>query len=80
VNARLAQIIARMAPGDVPAAVAATGQLCDALARGEVVAAFEPRLRDVPNGRHELDRALAAIDRCTARRAKLGDIAAALRN
>jgi hypothetical protein len=80
VKARLAELLARMAPDESPALVQAAAALCDAGARAEVAAAFEPHVRDIPDGRHELDRTLAAIDRCMARRAHAGDVAAALRN
>jgi hypothetical protein len=58
-------------------ALAAT--LCDRTSRDEVAIAFKPHLATIPNSRAQLDHALAAIDACIARRAKLGDLAGALR-
>ncbi len=46
--------------------------------RAELVAAFEPELGRIPDGRDHLDRALATIDGCIAARARAGDIAGAL--
>jgi cytosol alanyl aminopeptidase len=56
----------------------ATAWLCDQLLRDEVATAFAPYLARITGGRAHLDRALAAIDRCIARRAKVGDLAAAI--
>jgi alanyl aminopeptidase len=56
----------------------AAGLLCDPTSRGEVATAFAPYLARVPAGRSHLDAALAAIDRCIARRGKIGDLAAAI--
>ena len=63
-------VFARRMPVDDVAAATAT--LCSKPERDEVAAAF-------PAGGPKLARALAAIDRCIARRAQLGDIAAVLR-
>ena len=57
-------------------ALAAT--LCDRTSRDEVATAFKPHLSAIPNGRAQLDHALAAIDACIARRTKIGNLAAAL--
>jgi alanyl aminopeptidase len=68
----------RRALADVmPPLIAATGALCDAGVRGEVAADFTDA-RDHAATRRALDQALAAIDRCIARRAAAGDLARAL--
>ncbi|HEX3478686.1 MAG TPA: M1 family aminopeptidase [Kofleriaceae bacterium] len=59
-------------------ALAALAVLCDAPARAELAAAAAPRLAAIDDGRRVLDRTLATIDRCVARRAAAGDLAAAL--
>jgi peptidase M1-like protein len=62
--------------------IAATGALCDPAARAEVAADFTPRIEALVDGKRAaaraLERALASIDRCVARRNAAGDIAAAL--
>jgi len=59
-------------------ALAALAGLCDAGARAQLAAAARPLAAVIPDGRRTLDRTLATIDRCVARRAAAGDIAAAL--
>jgi alanyl aminopeptidase len=56
----------------------AAAVLCDQTARDEVAQAFLPHLARIRDGRAHLDRALAAIDRCIARRAAFGDLGAVL--
>jgi hypothetical protein len=63
--------------------IAASAGLCDAATRAEVAAAFSPiaRADDQAGDRapaRALATTLATIDRCLARRAALGDVAAAL--
>ncbi len=70
VRAHLAELLARATRKQATDLVAATGTLCDA--RAEVAAAFEPHVADILDGRRTLDRALATIDRCVARRAAAG--------
>lgn len=59
-------------------ALGALAVLCDAAARAELAAVAVPRLAAIDDGRRVLDRTLATIDRCVARRAAAGDLAAAL--
>jgi alanyl aminopeptidase len=59
-------------------ALGALAALCDATARGELAAVATPRLAAIDDGQRALDRTLATIDRCVARRAAAGDLAAAL--
>lgn len=69
---QLPKILGRLAKVQHAGLVGATGSLCDATARAEVATTFadaDPAL---------LARTLARIDRCLARRAKLGDVAAAI--
>ncbi|HET9623457.1 MAG TPA: M1 family aminopeptidase, partial [Kofleriaceae bacterium] len=71
----------RALAGELPTVIAATASLCDAGARAEVAAEFAAdRLteRARPASARALERALAAIDRCIARRAAVGDVARAL--
>ncbi len=70
--------MARLSGSEARPLVAGVGQLCDSQARLEVAAAFEPRVADVFLGRETLTTALAAIDRCVARKGVAGDIASAL--
>jgi cytosol alanyl aminopeptidase len=56
----------------------AAGWLCDQAARDEVATAFAPHLAKLAAGRAHLDRTLVGIDRCIARRARVGDLAAAI--
>jgi hypothetical protein len=58
--------------------IRATASLCDKPVREEVAAAFAPHLARIVDGRAQLDRALASIDRCIARRTRVGDLGAAL--
>ncbi len=61
-----------------PDIIAAASLLCDRTSRTEVAKAFEPYLARIVAGRAHLDRALAAIDQCIARRTRVGDLAAAI--
>jgi aminopeptidase N len=74
----LPDIMARTTGTDAPKLVEAVASMCDADSRAEIATAFEPRIRAIPDGRHALDRALAEIDRCIARRERAGDISRAL--
>jgi hypothetical protein len=76
-RARLDTFI-RGAPDAAAEMIGATGMLCTAAARDEVAKAFEPHLASIAGGRTRLDRALAAIDQCVARKARVGDLAAAI--
>jgi len=78
VRDHLAELLARMSPAQAGDMLDATATLCTPAARGEVQAAFAPQLVKILDGKPRLDHALLAIDRCIARRAKAGDIAAAL--
>ncbi|MBS1120141.1 MAG: peptidase [Deltaproteobacteria bacterium] len=77
IRERLPALLAQPADELTPI-IEATGALCDPVARAEVAAAFEGKLDDLAR-EHALVPALAAIDRCIARRTQLGDLAAALR-
>ena len=70
---RLPKLVAAVAAIELDDLVAATGSFCDVASRAEVVAAFTDK---VP--KDMLQKPLASIDRCIARRAKVGDLAAAL--
>jgi alanyl aminopeptidase len=77
-KAHLAEILATAsarAAGDV---VDTMATLCDATLRAEVATAFAPHVAKIIDGKPRLERALASIDRCVARRAKVTDFAAAL--
>jgi alanyl aminopeptidase len=78
VRDHLGELLARMSPAQAGDMLDATATLCTAAARGEVHVAFAPHLVKILDGKPRLDHALLAIDRCIARRAKAGDIAAAL--
>ncbi len=76
---RLPEIIDRLTGAQLATAVSATAELCDRGALAEVRAGFEPHVAEIPDGRRVLDRTFAEIERCAARRAALGDVAAALK-
>ncbi len=78
IRARLPELLAALSDADATTVVQGAASLCDTTARAEVAAAFEPHLAAIVDGRATLTRTLAAIDRCAARRAALGDLAAAL--
>ncbi len=71
---RLPKLAASVAAVELEELLAATASLCDQVEREQVVAAFTNR---VPAPK--LSKPLASIDRCVARRGKLGDLAAALK-
>lgn len=79
VRARLPQLMARITARDAKDLVSATAPLCDAGARAEVAAAFEPRKAQIRDGEPTLATALAAIDRCVARAKSAGDLKPVLR-
>jgi hypothetical protein len=58
--------------------ITAAAGVCDAGARAELAADASPHVSALRDGRRVLDRTLAVIDRCVARRAAAGDVAAAL--
>jgi len=78
IHARFASVIAALGPVAARDAVAALAVLCEPGARGELAADAATWLGTIDDARRTIDRTLAAIDRCIARRAALGDIAAAL--
>ena len=71
---RLPKLIASVAVAELEDLVVAAGSLCDAASRAEVAAAFTDK---VPSD--QVAKPLASIDRCIARRAKLGDLKSALK-
>jgi alanyl aminopeptidase len=75
-SAHLTDVIARLGP-DAFDLLDATASLCDANARAQLAAAFESRVHSDRERRH-VTRTLEAIDRCVARRARSGEVAAAL--
>lgn len=79
VRTRVPELLARATAAQDTALLGAVATLCDPNARAEVAATFEPRVDDLPDGHALVARTLALIDRCVARRARLGDLAAALK-
>lgn len=75
-HAQLPALLGRLAPIQAKELVGAFGTLCDSAARTALAAELSPEA--ITDGRATLDRALAQIDRCSARRAAAGDVAAAL--
>jgi len=55
-----------------------TENLCNTSERDEVAAAFAGKVKTIEDGESHLAAALAAIDTCITRRAKLGTLADAL--
>jgi alanyl aminopeptidase len=78
VRDQLGELLAKMTPAQAGEVLDATAQLCTSAQRDEVRAAFAPHVVKILDGKPRLDHALLAIGRCIARRAKAGDIAAAL--
>ena len=72
---RLPKLIASVELSELDDLVTAAGSLCDASSRAGVVATFTDK---VPADK--LAKPLVSIDRCIARRAKLGDLKSALRS
>ena len=77
-HARLPAVLRALGTDRTSDLLTATSSLCDPGARAEVAADFTPALATISGGQQILDRALAAIDRCIARRAAAGDIASSL--
>jgi alanyl aminopeptidase len=73
VRAHALELLGRLSVDDADDLVAPAGVLCDARLRSEVAVAFGARVDP-----HAIDRALARIDRCIARRAGAGDVAGAI--
>ena len=78
-RAHVVPLFARVTAIQTQMFVEATASLCDAEARSQVVASFEPWLSSIADGRRVLDHAIASIDRCIAHRARLGDVLKMLR-
>lgn len=78
VRDHLGELLAKLTPAQAGEMLDATAQLCTPAHRDEVRAAFAPHVVKILDGKPRLDHALLAIDRCIGRRAKAGDIAAAL--
>lgn len=77
IDARLARVLAALRDRQLADLIETTGSLCEGTDRATVAADLAPRATDADR-RRALDRALAAIDHCIARRAAAGDIAHAL--
>jgi hypothetical protein len=78
IHERLGKLLDALTSARARDVIAATASLCDPTARAEVLADFAARVGATSDGRRALDHALAAIDRCIARRTAAGDIASAL--
>jgi len=78
IHDRFATFAGVLTDGELHDLLAATASLCDATARAEIRDDFTPRIAAASDGPHRLDQALAAIDRCTARRAAASSIVHAL--
>jgi alanyl aminopeptidase len=78
IHGRLAKLLDALTADRARDVIAATAPLCDPAARAEVVADFTPRVAANSDDELALGRALAAIDRCIARRAAAGDVVRAL--
>ncbi len=78
VRDRASALFAKLSPSQAGDLLDATASLCDATARTELVAVFTPRVTKILDGKPRLEHVLASVDRCLARRAKAGDLAAAL--
>ncbi|MDB4958679.1 MAG: family peptidase [Myxococcales bacterium] len=78
VRAQLPALLARISGVSAGMIVEAAASICDTQLRAEIVAALELRLASIADGRRQLDRSLASVDRCIARRSRAGDLARAL--
>lgn len=78
VHVHLAAILERLTPLQRKELVGAFAGLCDAAARTALATELGPAAATITDGRATIDRTLASIDRCVARRAAAGDLAAAL--
>jgi alanyl aminopeptidase len=78
VNEHIDGVLKQLTPVDRRTLLSATAQLCDAKSRGEVDAAFRPRLAKIPDGAALLATSLDTIDRCIGIRQAAGDVAKSL--
>jgi alanyl aminopeptidase len=78
IHDRFAPVFGALTGAQARDVMTAVASLCDATARAEVEADFAPRIAAIRDGQRRLEHALAAIDRCIARRAAAGSIATAL--
>ena len=78
IHDRFAAVFGALTGAQARDVMTATASLCEATARAEVWADFTPRVAAMGDGSRTLAHALAAIDRCIARRAAAGSIANAL--
>jgi alanyl aminopeptidase len=82
VHERFAAVAGALAPDALADAIGVASALCTQTERAELAGDAGPWLARLPGGHHAADvalhRALATIDRCIARRAAAGDVAAAL--
>lgn len=74
----LGEILNRLIPLQAKELVSSFGALCDAAARTVLATELAASAATITDGRATIDRALAEIDRCVARRTAAGDLAAAL--
>ena len=77
-HAQLPALFMRLGPIQDKQLVAAFGSLCDPAARTALAGELPANAAGITDGRATIDRVLAQIDRCIARRAAAGDVAAAL--
>jgi peptidase M1-like protein/ERAP1-like protein len=78
IHDRFAAVFGALTSGQAQDVLTATAALCEPTARAEVDADFAPHVAAIDDGPRRLAHALAAIDRCLARRAAAGSIANAL--
>ncbi len=78
VHPHLVEILKRLTPLQAKELVSSFGALCDAAARTALATELAASSATITDGRTTIDRTLAEIDRCLARRAAAGDVAAAL--
>ncbi len=78
VHPRLHETLVHVSPIQAKQLVAAFGELCDPSVRAALADELPASSAVITDGRATLDRALAQIDRCIARRTATGDPSAAL--
>jgi len=78
VHAKIAPLLMRLAPIQSKRLVDAFGELCDPDARAAIAKELPESAAAITDGKATIDRAIAGIERCLARRAKAGDLAGVL--
>ncbi|MBL0216044.1 MAG: ERAP1-like C-terminal domain-containing protein [Myxococcales bacterium] len=78
VHPQLGALFKRLGPPELLTLLQALEGVCDAAIRDTLAAELAPHVTEILDGRVSVDRLLAGIDRCVARRAAAGDLTSGL--